>query len=178
MKEPAAPNGSTRAHEDSRGTKDTWDRIRAYGLRYKTFDWPSVKLYLNFLFTFNLLFNHFQKKLKKYGLSPATLNVLLILSRSYPEGCKQSRVSGLLFVSRANVTGLIDNLVRRGLARRQADPKDRRVWIVKITPKGQSLLSVYLPGHYREIGRLAGILGAKEKAAFDHSLEKLRSRIG
>jgi DNA-binding MarR family transcriptional regulator len=82
-----------------------------------------------------------------------------------------------MLVSRADITGLVDQLTKRGLAERLADQNDRRVWIVKITKKGESLLEAYLPGHYKEIRDLMVSFSRKDKAAFNLFLEKLRSTL-
>ncbi|RBQ19081.1 MarR family transcriptional regulator [Spongiactinospora rosea] len=45
-----------------------------------------------------------------------------------------------LGVSLATVTGIVDRLVRHGLACRHEDPDDRRVRRVELTPKGKALI--------------------------------------
>jgi DNA-binding MarR family transcriptional regulator len=45
-----------------------------------------------------------------------------------------------LDVSMGNVTGLLDGLVQRGLARREEDPSDRRQKLASLTPTAESRL--------------------------------------
>ena len=155
-----------------------WDLVRKCGQRYKSFDWLSVRLFLNFIYTYDMLSRQFARiHVKNLGLSSASFNILMILSRNKTSGCKQREISKLMLVSRADITGLVDQLAKRGLAERLADQNDRRVWIVKITKKGESLLEAYLPGHYKEIRDLMVSFSRKDKAAFNLFLEKLRSTL-
>jgi len=154
--------------------EEYWGHIRASGQRYPDFDWPSLELMLKFIYTFDVISKHFTKQIKKTGLSPAGFNVLVILSRVEDKGCKQREISKLLLVSRANVTGLINHLVRMGLVERGADANDSRVWIIRITQKGKTLLHSYLPEHYREIKRVCACLNGEHKRIFCGLLTKLR----
>ena len=159
-------------------SRQYWDRIRKCGQRYKNFDWPAVYLFLNFIHTYGVVSRHLSKtRSAKTGLSPASFNILMILSRSVEGGCKQRDISRLMFVSRANITGLIDQLVRRGLVERTADQNDRRVWIAKITKKGEALLESYLPGYYKELKDLLAVFSKADKAMFNRFLEKLQNTI-
>lgn len=47
-----------------------------------------------------------------------------------------SELSKLLSLDNSTITGLIDRLERAGLVQRQANPKDRRVSLIHITPQG------------------------------------------
>jgi DNA-binding MarR family transcriptional regulator len=47
-----------------------------------------------------------------------------------------SELSRLLLLDNSTVTGLIDRLEKTGFVQRKANPKDRRVSLIHITPKG------------------------------------------
>ena len=51
----------------------------------------------------------------------------------------QRELSELLFIGRAAAGQFVDRLEARGLVQRDADPVDRRVWIVSTTPEGTAL---------------------------------------
>ena len=51
-----------------------------------------------------------------------------------------------MLVSRANITGLVDSLFRKGLVERINDPHDRRVNMIKILPKGEKLVRGFIAG--------------------------------
>lgn len=154
-----------------------WTQVREFGRKYKNFDWPSVRVLLRFIDTYDGLMVRFSKLMSAYKLSPAVFNVLMILSRGSGEKFKQHDISKLLLVSRANVTGLVNALVRKGLAKRESDPTDRRAWLVKITPKGKVLLEAYLPYHYAEVGRIFSGFKLAEKKSMDQLLLKFKDGI-
>jgi len=151
-----------------------WSRVKEYGKKYQWFDWPSVEAFLNMTYTYDVISNHFSAKLQESGLSRSTLNMLNIISRSENKGCTHGELSELLLVSRPNVTGLVDSLVRRELAERRDSPGDRRLSIVKITKKGTQLLDAINPRYYLEIRKLAGGLTAAEHGQLNRILAKLR----
>ena len=49
---------------------------------------------------------------------------------------RMTELAELTNTSSANVTGMVDRLVERGLASREHDPSDRRVVLVSLTPLG------------------------------------------
>lgn len=153
-----------------------WTRVREEGRRFRAFDWPSVELILNLVTTYDALTTDIERLIARFGLSLSAFNVLAILSRSEKKCLKQQEVSELLLVSRANVTGLVDSLVKRRLVERAADRRDRRVRFVKLTRKGEALLEELLPAHYENVARLLAHLGASEKKNLSRLLEKVRSR--
>jgi DNA-binding MarR family transcriptional regulator len=155
-----------------------WNQVQKHGKHYDHFDWPSVEVLLQLIHTYDVTFAHFTKMMQPHGLSPGAFNVLMILSQSSGSARKQNEISKLLLVSRANITGLVDHLVQKGLVLRLSDRSDRRVCLVKITKKGNSLLETYLPFHYAEINRILSVLSRKEKKIFNELLNKLRNSIG
>ncbi len=160
-------------NEDKRASY-YWGRVRDYGKKYKWFHWSSVELFLNLVYTYDIISNHFAAKLKIKGLSRAAFNVLNIISRSENKGCIHVELSELLLVSRANVTGLVDSLARRGLVERRDSPSDRRLSIVKITRKGEELLNSTIPFYYLEMRKLASVLNNEERDKLNKVLVKLR----
>ncbi len=175
MKNPANIKASA-GGQDLR-TDYYWTQVRELGKKYKKFNWPSVEVLLNFLYTYDVLTVHFSRLMSVCDLSPAVFNVLMILSRSAGKKFKQHDISKLLLVSRANVTGLVTSLVRKGLAKREPDRDDRRAWLVKITPKGKSLLEAYLPRHYEEIHRIFSGFKPGEKKELNQLIVKLKGGI-
>jgi MarR family 2-MHQ and catechol resistance regulon transcriptional repressor len=154
-----------------------WTKVHEFGRKYEKFNWPSVEILLNFISTYDMLMGHFSKRMSAYNLSPAMFNVLMILSRGSEKKFKQHDISKLLFVSRANVTGLVNTLARKGLVKRKADPKDRRAWLITITRKGKALLEAYLPHHYAEVDRIFSGIKPAEKKELNRLICKLKQGI-
>jgi DNA-binding MarR family transcriptional regulator len=86
------------------------------------------------------LLEHFEGITERENLSRTAYNLLRIL-RGQPEGHPRGEIAARLIYRRADVTRLVDRLVRRGLARRARSRRDRRVSLTRITPKGLELLA-------------------------------------
>ncbi len=72
--------------------------------------------------------------LAPHGISFPQFAVLLSLARKRP--LKMSEVSAMLRISLPAVTHLVDRLEGKGYLRRKPHPKDRRVTLLDLTPKG------------------------------------------
>ena len=68
-----------------------------------------------------------------------------------PEGMKMSELSQHLVVSNGNVTGVVDRLVKEGLAERQTMENDRRAFLVCITDTGRALMDEMTRDHLQWI---------------------------
>ncbi len=56
-----------------------------------------------------------------------------------------------LLVTAGNVTGIVDRLVRMGLAERHPLPSDRRAVLVRLSPRGRDLMRRAMPKHRRDV---------------------------
>jgi len=151
-------------------------QVKKSGAQYPSFDWPSVEMLLNLTYTYDIVSGNLSGKITPFGITRAGFNVLRILSRSQSKSCKQNEISELMLVSRANITGLVDSLFRKGLVERINDPHDRRVNMIKILPKGEKLLDALLPGYYKHMHDMCMVFTAKEKKIFNDMLTRLRER--
>ncbi len=151
-------------------------QVKKQGVKYPTFDWPSVEMLLNLAYTYDVVSGNLSNKILPYGITRAGFNVLRILSRSQFKACKQNEISQLMLVSRANITGLVDSLYRKGLVERINDPNDRRVNMIRILPKGEKLLDDLLPGYYLHMRKMCSVFSAREKKIFNELLTRIRNR--
>lgn len=72
-------------------------------------------------------------------MTVAQLRVLLLL---YSEGLYQmSSIASSLGIAVSTATGIVDNLVRKGMVTRGADPEDRRLVICTLSPRGQETIN-------------------------------------
>jgi DNA-binding MarR family transcriptional regulator len=115
--------------------------------------------------------------LKPFGVTDVQLNLLMMLRhQGGTEGLSQARLSELMVVGRANVTGLVDRLERDNLIRR-TDTKDRRYNIIQLTDKGQKLLDKIEPSYTKEVFRLMGSFTKQDLKELTRLLEKARKRF-
>ncbi|MBE0536239.1 MAG: MarR family transcriptional regulator [Phycisphaerae bacterium] len=117
--------------------------------------------------------------LRPYGLTDVQINVLMLLSHQADngEGLTQSRLSEMMLVNRANVTGLINRLERDGLVTRTTDPADRRSNVIRLTRRGQKLLEKVEPDYGKEVARIMDALTPTEQRRLIGLLERVRATI-
>src|SRR5262245_50966680 len=73
----------------------------------------------------------------EFELSPAQWHVLHLIEPDRP--LPMGRLAGTLGCDASNVTGLVDRLEARGLVARRPAPDDRRVKVIKLTPRGSQV---------------------------------------
>jgi len=78
---------------------------------------------------------------RKYKLSFPQYNVLRVLDATKNGQSRITNVSRIMLVPGANMTGIAKRLEKSGLLTRTSDPRDERVTLLTITPKGRTLLA-------------------------------------
>lgn len=79
-------------------------------------------------------------QLRKLGLQPGQMPVLMILSHS--DGCSQRRMAEFLRNKPSTVNVSIQRLEKAGIVCRRRDEKDQRVMRVYLTEKGKETMTV------------------------------------
>ena len=133
---------------------------------------PRYKALIRLLRTAEALWNASRRFFDRWEISPSQFNLLNLL-RGCPDGCTQSELSRQLIMHRSNVTGLIDRLEQRGLARRTDSATDRRAWHVALTPAGQRLVREILPHYYAAAEEIWGGISVKRVSQLASDLERL-----
>jgi len=89
-------------------------------------------------------------------LSVAQLRVLLVLQSQGPS--RMSSIASVIDVALPTATGVVDNLVKKGLAIRDNDPQDRRLVICKLSAQGQDLINtLWMSGRFQMENLLDGL---------------------
>jgi MarR family transcriptional regulator, 2-MHQ and catechol-resistance regulon repressor len=78
---------------------------------------------------------------KDYGLTFAQYTVLRVLEGSENRQNTIGNVSKIMLVSGANTTPIAKRLEKNGFLEKRKDPKDDRLTILEITPKGSQTLA-------------------------------------
>ncbi len=124
--------------------------------------------------TYHLVMRRMASVYKRFGLSAASFNLLVLLQRGRDASSLTQQAAGeRLVVSPSDMTGLVDRLERRGLVRR-VPGKDRRSNLLRVTPAGCRLVEDVWPHHAQEMKRLAGRLSAQDTQALARIVSRLR----
>jgi DNA-binding MarR family transcriptional regulator len=91
---------------------------------------------------------------ERFGLTTGQLRLMLAVNRAADRSLTVGEIAATLHVATPTITKMVDRLVRRDMVRRLADPDDRRVSRIALTPLGADMLEgVSAPGRLR-IARL------------------------
>ncbi len=83
-----------------------------------------------------------------------------------------SDLSNLINLSRPAITQQVDNLTKLKLVTRQADQQDRRVVRIKLTDKGQDIITSYEEYVLAKYANILNYFTYEERTIFNNCLEK------
>lgn len=135
----------------------------------------AIELCFALLSTANAIDRDCAARLRPHGLSEGKFAILSLLRRA-PGGLSPHELAARAGVARATVTGLLDRLERAALLRREADPEDRRMIRIRLTPEGAALAADLVATHARWIATLTGGLTGGEQARLGALLRKVWAR--
>jgi MarR family transcriptional regulator, organic hydroperoxide resistance regulator len=95
------------------------------------------RIYFRFIRLQQRVFGEMAQTLKPTGLSIPQFDVLSTLTEQ--EGLSQSDLAQRLYVTKGNVSGLIDRLVEAGYVERRSAPGDRRSNALFLTAEGRQV---------------------------------------
>ena len=110
-----------------------------------------------------------------HKMTLARFDLLASLNRN--DGQTLASISRDLLVTAGNVTGLVDRAERDGQVIRRAEPSDRRVSRVWLTPEGRTTIREVLPHHSKAVNALLEGLPAAERRELRRLLGGLRDHL-
>jgi len=102
-------------------------------------------------------------------------NVMLAVSRNGP--MPMSKLGENMLVAPANVTGLVDRMESKGYVKRRRDSRDRRVWVVELTPAGQRIFDKISGSFTHYVARIGSDLTREELGSTISSLRKVSRKV-
>lgn len=103
-----------------------------------------------------------------------TLTQFAVLEALYHLGpMSLSDIAQKVLTTGGNLTMVVGNLEKQGLAKRQKCPEDRRVLIVVLTAKGRSLIRTIFPRHAAAILQFLSVLSPEQQAQLGELCRKL-----
>lgn len=114
------------------------------------------------------LYSEVATRLRVVGLSVPQFDVLSTLTER--EGMSQRELAERLYVTKGNVSGLIDRLVEAKLVERRSIPEDRRSHALYLTAEGVRLAKLGIETHERFMTETLGKLPAGDITTLDRIL--------
>ena len=135
---------------------------------------PEQQAYLNIMRTAQFLGADLTELFARHDLSGKQYNVLRAIRRGGKQGLTASEIGEQMTDRRADVTRLVDRLVREGLVERRHDKADRRIVRAILTGKAAKLLRALdgplVETHRRQLGHMS----KTELGALISLLQKVR----
>lgn len=113
-------------------------------------------------------------ELKTVGLSIPQFDLLSTLTEQ--EGLSQQELAARLYVTKSNVTGLLDRMVEAGLVERRTIPGDRRSNALHLTDKGRKLAEQGIALQKAYVTRTLGALDPRDLADLERVVLAWRER--
>lgn len=153
------------------------DEISDHETRATAADHAALRLWLRLLTCTNLIEGQIRSHLRNdFDITLPRFDLMAQLER-HPEGLKMGELSKRMMVTGGNVTGITDQLVDEGLVVRDDNPKDRRAYIVKLTPAGRKVFKQMAEAHEKWVLELFSGLSERDVGAFYKLLAQLKQHV-
>jgi len=135
------------------------------------------KIYMALIRTAELMKKNTSAVFRTYGITFAQYNVLRYLGEIKGGQRTMTNTSKIMLASGPNMTGIAKRLEKKGLIIRKGDPRDERVTILEITPKGRKTLSNMIHVKDEILERLFFDYSDDEKSILHEGLTKIIKRV-
>ena len=115
------------------------------------------------------------ERLRAIGVSIPQCDVLTTLSEE--EGVSQQELAKRLYVTKGNISGLIDRLEEAGFVERRSTASDRRQHAIYLTKAGREMAEKAIAVQYRWIASTLGRMGGADLEALETQLIQLRDIV-
>lgn len=114
-------------------------------------------------------------RLREIGISIPQCDVLTTLSER--EGMSQQQLAERLYVTKGNISGLLDRLEEAGFVERRAAASDRRQYSLYLTESGRAMAESAIVVQHKWIASTLGRMTEADLAALDNRLVALRDIV-
>ena len=128
-------------------------------------------IYLFFPLFRKKLFKH-KKKLNQNRMPHSYYHILKVLKKRGE--LPMSEIGRMVYISKSNMTSLIDKLVENKLAERLPDKNDRRVINIALTEEGNELLNEWKKHSNNEIKMNLSTLSDEDLKRFSESVKNIK----
>lgn len=128
-------------------------------------DADATRIWFRFLRLHRRLSAGMTARIRDLGLSVAQFDLISTLTER--EGISQSELAQRLYVTKGNVSGLVDRMVEARLVERRAISGDRRSYAMHLTDEGRALAKASIATQQEYITATLGQLKARDLAELD-----------
>lgn len=138
---------------------------------------PDDEHYIGYTITdvSRLIRTVFERRVRSYGLTRAQWMVIARVSRR--PGLSQSEVADLLEIEKAPAGRLVDRMEAKGWLERRADPKDRRINRLHLTPEGKRIHAAIWPIAEATVDAAMSGLSREERETLTALMTRVKLRL-
>jgi len=141
------------------------DDLAAFGIEVGKGKHQEEAFY-GLVLVYTVLFDKIAKYLATYSLTPAKMNVLMVLKhQGGPNGMSQRDIGQRLMVTPSNMTRMLDKLEREKLIERSSRAGDKRVKVIRVSARGSQILDNAWPGYMKTMRNVMDKLSQAEQKA-------------
>lgn len=105
------------------------------------------------------------------GLTSSQFDIIATLGNTEGMSCKE--LGEKTFITKGTMTGVLDRLELKGLLIRSPVQEDRRLYLIKLTDKGQDLFEQVFPLHLHHMQQYFDHIGEDTVQQLGHVCEKV-----
>jgi DNA-binding MarR family transcriptional regulator len=132
----------------------------------------ALHVYEGIVTTFQVVNDRVKEALAPFRITPAQFGLLRRVGDG--EVASLTELASRLRCTNANITRLVENMVKAGLIEKLRHPSDQRIVLVRLTASGAEVRSAAGAAYLSAVDEFVSQLGAEERSA----LLALRSRWG
>ncbi len=145
--------------------------------RVPDIDFAAVKLSAQLMMLSQQTSQLFENHFAQWGLSQGRFAIMMLLFNLSENDWTPAKLAEASNVSKATVTGLVNNLSRDGHVTRQQHPSDGRKTSLKLSESGRQLIQSMLPQHFDQISKIYSNLTRQQIKQVSAALELLQQAI-
>ena len=154
-----------------------YETLLSYAQRYPGVNPSAIEAYLNFLRTGTDALEATEDFLAEKGTSQGRFTVLTLLNREPGAALCPCDLAKRAGVTKATMTGLLQGLEEDGLIKRLRPREDGRMFLIRLSPKGQKYVDSVLPELLQRIGGFMAGLNNKERKTLLELLSKMEQNV-
>ncbi|MCW2278505.1 MarR family winged helix-turn-helix transcriptional regulator [Heliophilum fasciatum] len=135
----------------------------------------NLKLVVAMARSYNQLFAQIEKNVQAYGFTISEFGVLELLWHKGEQPIQ--KVAEKILVTSGTITYIIDKLQKKDFVVRKKCAKDKRVYYVSLTPKGEEVIADIFPKHQQFIDHLLADMDDNSKKILVRSLLEMKKSI-
>ena len=137
----------------------------------------SLKLWLRMLSCTVRIENEIRSRMRStFDITLPRFDLMAQLER-HPDGLRMGELSRRMMVTGGNITGITDQLEQEKLVMRVPDPKDRRVYTVKLTAAGRAAFNDMAAVHEGWIAEMLQDVSPDDKSTLIDLLSQMKQHL-